>query len=69
MTRELVSRELFHYKCDWCGKEGDEDVEEGRMPVTVNFGYGSHFDGDRRDFCSDKCCFEWTAAKGKKIKG
>lgn len=39
--------------CDNCGKELIY------IAAQVNFGYGSNFDEDKLNFCSDKCLKQW----------
>jgi ferredoxin len=49
MVRTTIQQEVIETKCDQCGKVCEFDA------VTVSFGYGSKFDMDRWDFCSDNC--------------
>lgn len=49
--------------CDNCGKEGDLV-----LPVTLMCGYGSIFDGETFDFCSDDCCAKFIITKLREVK-
>jgi len=50
--------------CDNCGKE---DLWKC-FPVQLTCGYGSIFDDQSFDFCSDKCCVEFIQKKLLEVK-
>lgn len=50
--------------CDNCGKE---DIEKF-LPVQMSCGYGSIFDEETFDFCSDECCVEFIQKKLKEVE-
>jgi hypothetical protein len=50
--------------CDNCGKEEIFNF----FPLHLSCGYGSIFDEEELDFCSDKCCVEFILAKQKEVK-
>jgi len=50
---------MIIHRCDNCGKE-DKEVFR---PIIVCCGYGSKFDGQNFDFCSDECCAEFFSKK------
>jgi len=50
--------------CDNCGKE---DIYK-LFAVQMICGFGSMFDPDNFDFCSDKCCVEFIQKKLKEVK-
>lgn len=43
----------MHEPCDFCST----DMEF--LTVDLEFGYGSKFDGDNKQFCSDECLYTW----------
>lgn len=51
--------------CDNCGKEDEDKLG---LPVTLLCGYGSAFDGETFDFCSDECCAKFIISKLNEIK-
>jgi len=50
-------------KCDNCNKEEIEMLFG--FPIRLNCGYGSRFDGQTLDFCSDKCLLEYLKERLK----
>ncbi len=50
--------------CDNCG---EEDLHKF-FPVQLVCGYGSIFDGDNFDFCSDECCMKFIKSKLKECE-
>ena len=50
--------------CDNCGKEDDT----WHCPVRLSCGFGSIFDDELLDFCSDKCCMEFIQTKLKEVE-
>lgn len=50
--------------CDNCGKE---DLDE-LIPLQLNCGFGSIFDGSVFDFCSEECCVKFIQKKLDEIK-
>jgi len=50
--------------CDNCGKEDFDKF----FPVQLIGGYGSIFDDEPFDFCSDECCVEFMQKKLDEVK-
>lgn len=59
MIREIIQKEKVKYYCDYCQKEMEFPVAE------CEFGYGSDFDTEHFQFCSDKCLALWCKSKIK----
>ena len=53
MVIKIVQQEEKEMYCDNCGKLYEIDA------VEIQFWYGSKYDFERKNFCSDKCCYEW----------
>lgn len=45
--------------CDYCRKD--------HIAITIDCGFGSYFDGDRHEFCSDICMLEYYKKELAKI--
>jgi len=59
MVRNIIQKEEIEIKCDYCGIKQEFDV------VNIDFGYGSQFDSDSLNFCSDECCKKWLIKNTK----
>jgi len=53
-VKKLIRLQEDKITCDNCKLIIDWSV------VTLEFGYGSKHDGERYDFCSDRCLKEWV---------
>ena len=49
------------HNCDECGK-----ILNLGIPIEVNFGYGTIFDGTRVEFCSIDCIINYSKALKEK---
>lgn len=52
-----------NYSCDTCGLNLTID---NKLPIEINFGYGSDLDGEEYHFCSLKCISDFINAERTK---
>jgi len=55
---------ILGQKCDVCGI--DNLVDYGKVPITINFGYGSSLDEEEYHFCSEGHAIQFLADELRK---
>lgn len=62
--KKVIQQEEVEYTCDKC----NEIIAHGYLPVEVEFGYGTVFDGDRKHFCGLDCFVTWAVGLKKEAE-